>query len=279
MSELQLLLWEPASARSITYPKFSVSGDTPAGAQRLYSPEELGFTIISTAGLGTAPLVNHALKMSQGDGAIYRRTRAQQRVVSLGVQFLQNTFLDEQGGIAGLIDRLQQIWIRYGTRDLFCRYAGGLEGATQGELPEKAIIRFIADDPYWYDTTEQSQNILTNGTINNTGSAECFPILTLTGSGSFGSLGLIENQTTGYMIRLQRLEVLTGEIITINLLPNTKTVISSMRGNLIHRIDRDSNFAFDFSRWSLVPGSQLITVNFSMASIHIAWIPRHWGID
>lgn len=272
MTDLQLVVWDP--------PYFA---GTDAIHRKVKTPENLGFTIISTVGLGLPPIRNFGTDLRMGDGGIYRGSRAQQRVVSLGVQFLQNTFLEEQEAIAELVTMLRECWIRYGTRELHCRYVGGLEGATRGEMPERAVIRLVADDPYWYETSEEEQDILVDGTIINAGSAECFPVIKFVGPGLLWSRMI--NQTTGLSIDFPAFsgayEMIDGEVVTLDLRPNQKMLTSNVYGNVLYLLTRGtiSGYYFDLSRWGLVPGSQVITTDFAPSSVLFSWTPRHWGID
>jgi hypothetical protein len=272
MTDLQLVVWDP--------PSFAGTGNEVY--RQAKAPEDLGFTIISTVGLGLPPIRNFGTELRMGDGGIYRGSRAQQRVVSLGVQFLQDTFLEEQEAIAELVTMLRECWIRYGTRELHCRYVGGLEGATRGEMPERAVIRLVADDPYWYETSEEEQDILVDGTITNTGSAECFPVIKFVGPGLLWSR--LRNLETGLIVLFPALsdayEMIDGEVVTLDLRPTRKTLTSNVFGSVLYLLQRGFvGYYSNLSRWALAPGSQVVATDFTPSSVLVSWTPRHWGID
>lgn len=140
------------------------------------------------------------------------------------------------------------------------------------EFGIQETIRFIAHDPIFYDPTlhtstftltasnhlifpfsfQGSDLVFATNVINNNisityaGTWEAFPTITITGPIDGP---IITNTTTGEKIQLNYV-VAAGEVVTINLAFNNKTVLSSLTGqDLIGLISSDSNLA----TFSIVP--------------------------
>lgn len=114
-------------------------------------------------------------------------------------------------------------------------------------------------------------------TINNTGGATAYPVLTACAPTSTSArLTQFVNETTRDAIYFN-LDMVAGEEVTLDLRPGKKTLTSNIRGNLISTVHPVSNLA----TWKLIPGSN--TVSFFMSSgsgsARLSWHNRYWGID
>lgn len=88
-------------------------------------------------------------------------------------------------------------------------------------------------------------------TITNDGNARSFPVFTVLGP---GRLYHIVNYTTGQRLDFD-LDMMTGEVITIDLQVGQKTVMSSVRGNLTGKCIGGS-----LSTWALAPGANYVAI-------------------
>lgn len=114
-------------------------------------------------------------------------------------------------------------------------------------------------------------------TINNTGTAVTYPILTACAPTSTSArLTQLVNETTRDAIYFS-LDLVAGEEVTLDLRPGKKTLVSNLRGNLISTVHPVSNLA----TWKLIPGNN--TVSFFMSSgsgsARLHWTPRYWSLD
>ena len=87
-------------------------------------------------------------------------------------------------------------------------------------------------------------------TITNGGTAETYPIITITGP---GLLRQIVNTTTGKGIYFNNLTLLAGEVITMDLRPDKLTMVSTFRGSIKSNVLKGSNLDFP-----LIPGENRI---------------------
>ncbi|NJK80783.1 MAG: hypothetical protein HC914_13150, partial [Chloroflexaceae bacterium] len=110
--------------------------------------------------------------------------------------------------------------------------------------------------------------------ITNTGSAAAYPVLTVQGPGRVYEL---VNWTSGDAIHFFDLALLAGEVLTVDLRPQHKTVTSSFRGNLLGQVVPGSELA----GWRLLPGSNQVGlfVDNASATATLAWALRYWSID
>ena len=111
-------------------------------------------------------------------------------------------------------------------------------------------------------------------TVTNIGTAKAYPIITASGP---GQLIQVANLTTDITLYFDNFTLLDGEVITIDLRPNQKTVVSSFRGNTISFLSQTSRIA----EWSLIPGDNLVGVfiNNTTASATLTFNPRYWSFD
>jgi hypothetical protein len=73
--------------------------------------------------------------------------------------------------------------------------------------------------------------------------------------------------------------LVAGDVVTIDLSPLKKTVVSARRGRLLGNPLSNS----DFSNWQLLPGSNTIaayiTGTTTGVTMSMIWRPVHWGVD
>lgn len=169
-------------------------------------------------------------------------------------------------------------------RELYCRYAGGLEGLGSGSAGGPAwrrlVLVFRAVDPYWYGR----QAIITtfgNGTplatffpffplrlvsspvlgdlgatISNAGEVETWPVWELTGPGTDFTL---LNLTTGDELKLET-TLNSGQVVTIDTRPGAKTVELADGTSLFGYLSTDSVM------WSIPLGTSAVQFEASGAS-------------
>jgi hypothetical protein len=123
---------------------------------------------------------------------------------------------------------------------------------------------------YGAETTATSAALTT---LANAGSAAAYPTLTVTGEGRVHQL---VNWTTGDALYFD-IELLPGEVLTVDMRPTHKSVVSSFRGNVLGAVVPGSALA----RWRLLPGTNHISlfVNHASASASLAWQERYWSLD
>jgi hypothetical protein len=92
-------------------------------------------------------------------------------------------------------------------------------------------------------------------TVTNDGTENAYPRITVRRvGGTDGTLYQIRNETTGKEL-LFDYTILDGEMLTINLDPLNKSIVSSMFGDRMDAILRNC----DFGDWALQPGDNLVT--------------------
>ncbi|MBK9497186.1 MAG: phage tail family protein [Xanthomonadales bacterium] len=153
------------------------------------------------------------------------------------------------------------------------------------DLPGTPIVRTIArtaDDSVFvgYDSTGTA---LASGrtTVTALSTAEVYPVITITGTttaASTSTLQWLENQTTGERLYFS-LVINTGEIITIDLRPQSRKVTSNWRGQIFDQPLPTS----DFSSWHLVTGANTVaafmTGTITGATMTMNWAKIHASID
>lgn len=117
--------------------------------------------------------------------------------------------------------------------------------------------------------------------VTNLGTASAYPKLVLSRSGGTTAIfRYLKNETTGATI-WANYSLLDGETLTIDLTPGSKTVTSSMFGNVYGRaIKRGS----DFATWCLLPGSNDVTCYVAQAgsptiTCYLTWRRPHSSAD
>lgn len=122
----------------------------------------------------------------------------------------------------------------------------------------------IIDGDLWLGFDSAAGTGLVSGvaTPTNTGNVKSFPIIEIKNQ---GLLQTIKNETTGHEL-LFNLQILDGEIVTIDLGPGIKTVTSTWRGNLLGSVLGNSDltgFSLESgprAHYGGVQGANLITV-------------------
>jgi hypothetical protein len=182
-------------------------------------------------------------------------------------------------------------------RELYCRYAGGLEilesTDSKGFCRQKIILVLKAFDPFWYDTNTivqtfttgqpatffpffplrlSSSTVFADVTIDNTGDIETWPEWIITGPGN----GIIlRNLTTGEVLNLNT-TLQDGETITIDTRPGKKTVKKNDGTNLFGSLSDDS------SLWALRQGKNNVRIEMSSAtnnsSVQLSYRNRYLGV-
>lgn len=162
------------------------------------------------------------------------------------------------------------------SRDLTCRYTGGLEGdrvrGKAGPTWRRGALMFRAHDPFWYDTDPAtttyttgtastflgtflpihlaSDTVLGEQTVTNDGDVETWPVWTIAGPATSITLS---NVTTGEAITLP-ITLTAGQSVTIDTRPFRKTVRRDDGTNLY------GNLAAGSALWSLPQGASTVNV-------------------
>lgn len=177
-------------------------------------------------------------------------------------------------------------------RELYCRYAGGLEFEESGLNFQKFILVLRAFDPFWYDTNTivetftigepatffpmfplrlSSSTVFADTTIENSGDVETWPEWIIKGP---GEKIIFYNLTTGEKLFLNT-SLLEGETITIDLKPGKKTIKKNDGTNLFGTLTDDSTL------WALQQGVNNIRIEMSNAtlqsSVQLSYKNRYLG--
>jgi hypothetical protein len=171
--------------------------------------------------------------------------------------------------------RLRHIATDGTTRDLTCRYTGGLEGArirgSTGPNWRRGVLTFRAHDPFWYDATPMastfttgdtrnflgdpflpikltSDTVLGEQTVTNDGDVETWPVWTINGPGT--SI-VLTNVSTGEVIDLP-ITLTASQSVIVDTRPFRKTVRRDDGTNLFGSLTGTS------SLWSLREGNTVI---------------------
>lgn len=169
------------------------------------------------------------------------------------------------------------------TRDLTCRYAGGLEGSRirgeSGAMWRRGALVFRAADPYWYDTQPTSityttgaqksflgdpflplkltsDTVLGTQTVTNDGDVDADPVWTV--HGPCTSIKL-RNVTTGQVIDLP-VALTAAQTVIIDTRPGRKTVRRDDGTNLFGNLTPAS------SLWPLPMGDSQVTAELPGAT-------------
>lgn len=109
-------------------------------------------------------------------------------------------------------------------------------------------------------------------TVNNSGTAETFPVVYISGP---GILRYLENQTSKKKVYLN-LQVNSGEEMFIDF--SKKAIVSSLFGTVNYKALPGS----DFGDFTLLPGSNKVAVlmtDDTGAQATITFVPSHWSVD
>ncbi len=245
----------------------------------LDNPGRIGFK-------GLPPYVTSVLTVPLTDGDVPRFTLAQPRPLDVHVlikgsnptdyesvrTMLQNAMNPKLGDGRFRCQRQDGSVLR----DVFCRYESGFSGeeswGISSSVHEELLLAFLAHDPYFYDTIATtlvftaaaptnffpitpvllSGGVIGSGfTIANNGDVECFPVFTITGPGT--NL-ILTNTTTGKAIT-SSLTLTGGQSLIID--TQAKTAVRENGTNQF------STLSFASVLWTLVPGSNAITLNMT----------------
>jgi len=245
-----------------------------------HSFEDYSFTPARISGTGITPVYNEMVDLSPDDGGEYRKTRALERIITITGTFAAGDFVQEQDDIRTLTNLVfqREITLSSGDRErvILVRYAGGLEGDTASmDSGEQAVLRFLAVQPFWLSTVPDAAEIthqLEVGTMEiiNQGDANAFPAITLKGGGGITS---IENETTGAILEFDGLVLKTDEIITISLSPQSPTIESDLRPDVVSYLSPSSTF----HSFTLTPGDNTIVFTGALQERKMSWYRRYWG--
>lgn len=171
------------------------------------------------------------------------------------------------------------------TRELVCRYSGGMEGSESrddmGEVFQRAVIVLRALDPFWRDATDTTNTytvgtirtfladpflrtdpLLTNDTIlgsqvvRNDGDFSADPVFTVVGPASSFTL---TNQRTGEKINYTA-PLAVGESVTIDTRAGRKSVLRSDGTNVY------GNLSLDSTLFDLDPGDTTVLLSLPGAT-------------
>jgi hypothetical protein len=249
-----------------------------------YTAADFGATIVGHSGLGVAPIINHALPIEAGDGAVYLGTHVGERVVTLSLMFgsvgNQEPY-EVQDSISALLDLFynQEVLLRRSDRELVARYAGGGEGDQVGGQPwEQQDLRFVVHSPFWRALNDSSQTDTIGAGLSSydieidyTGSAEAWPVFVIETDAATDWDGP-EPLTfeSGFSLA-------AGERLTINCEPTAKTISSTVRANLYSLLDGSATP----QHVRLLPGRNVFRVypNSTAATVTTTWRTQYWSID
>lgn len=180
--------------------------------------------------------------------------------------------------------RLRHIAVDGTTRDLTCRYTGGLEGervrGQAGPVYRKGALMFRAHDPFWYDATAMSSTFTTGAqpnflgdpflpiklasdtvlgeqTVSNTGDVEAWPVWTINGPATSITLS---NVTTGETLTLP-ITLTASQSVIIDTRPFQKTVRRNDGTNLYGNLGAGS------ALWSLRQGDARINTQVAGSTV------------
>lgn len=159
-------------------------------------------------------------------------------------------------------------------RTISCVYAGGLHDAPDGIHRMKFNLLFRAFDPYFYEESPtihsysvstsavpffpffplrvRGSNILSSESINNTGQATVFPIVTILGPGSDPEF---ENLTTGKSWTIE-VTLLADEYLIVDTRQGVKTVE-------VDGVNAFSDMTDDSELWGFIPGNNSMALTMS----------------
>lgn len=162
--------------------------------------------------------------------------------------------------------------------DRMFQFTGTTPSAFDVDLPGSPRINVIASRPNGEIivgfTTSGTGYTSGTTTVTNTGSADAFPVITISYSSAATVVApfySIRNLTTGQVISFN-LSLLPGEVLTIDLRPGIKTVTSSIRGNLNGAVLPGGNLA----TFKLSPGDNRLNIFIDIASAANASADAWW---
>ena len=215
----------------------------------------------------------------QIEGSIITAVKAKPRIFSFPLVVFDSTEQAVIDRIAELSKHMDPrlgdgyIKVKHGTkyRILYCRLTSGLNsdgiGESQFESYVKTVLIFKASDPYFYDFTPtqiqvdgdfspknffpifpiqfSSDTTFVTSNLNNSGDVDSWAIFRITGA---GTRFVITNLTTGKFIDIDN-ELESGETITIDCRPRTRSVKDGTGANVFHYMTPTSKI------FPIVPGT------------------------
>lgn len=156
----------------------SRSVQSRAGGQEI-DPQDYGFYITETSGIGMPGVTHRTQKQANIPGALYLGSTAQVRTFELVGEAIGTSYSNLHAKRASLINILkpnlvgsaQPILIRYngsGTEvETQAVYDTGLELNAGAGITEKIVVRFIGYDPFWYEIGETAVAITTEQSLSS----------------------------------------------------------------------------------------------------------------
>jgi hypothetical protein len=169
------------------------------------------------------------------------------------------------------------------TRDLVCRYTGGLDTAIESDYSDLAnkftvILMFTTEQPYWQDSSDtvagpwvtgtaatffpffplvlSDSTVFASVTVDNTASdAEAWPVWTIRGP---GANPILRNLSSTKFLSLP-ITLAIGDVVTIDTRPGQKTIIKQDGSSLFGSLTSTS------SLWSLL-ASTVNSIRIEMSS-------------
>ncbi len=167
--------------------------------------------------------------------------------------------------------------------DRIAQWNGSLWFPLDIELPGSADPRGIAfrgDDLYLGFDGAGAAGVSALTTINVGSTTTTYPIITIARTGGTGAtLTHLMNNTTGKVLYFN-CPLLDGEVVTIDLRPDRKTITSNLFGSVPGRLLPNSNW----STWTLQPGANTIALQVTKAgsatvNTSIRWRTTHWSAE
>lgn len=278
-----------------------ISWIDPNGTEHVLTDQEDIAITIGPSGRYMPPIETPEEEVPFQSGSRPRQTKVKAREMDFPVEINGKTMMDIRTKLRELLrifnplkgdGKIKSISPDGSTREIICRYQGGLEISESGMIKENFVLVLKAFDPFWYDiqpvtqtfTTGQpatffpflplrlaSSSVFADITVDNQGDVETFPEWTIRGP---GENIMIKNLSTGEITHLQT-SLGVGESITIDTRPFYKTVTRQDRTNLFHTLTEDS------SLWALQEGQNSIRLEMANAtdesSIQLSYKNRYWG--
>jgi hypothetical protein len=146
--------------------------------------------------------------------------------------------------------------------------------------PDPRGIAFKGDDLYLGFDGAGAAGVSALTTVNVDSTTTTYPIITIARTGGTGAiLTHLMNKTTGKVLYFN-CPLSDGEVVTIDLRPNRKTITSNLFGSLPGRLLPNSNWG----TWALQPGANTIALQVTKAgsatvNTSIRWRTTHWSAE
>lgn len=254
----------------------------------------IGIPILDATGVGMPPVSNVVSQYANSDGGYFQSSLVGVRdfILIAGTPAQDEVELHAiRGNLISYLNRDRSAtpdqpcviqYVKNGvTLELEAYYDGGMEFTSRKMYVERIPIRFIAPNPYWKSAT-QTVTSLNFGTsipaagstvIANDGDALAWPVIEVTGP---GKILQIRNDTTDKEFDLD-VTLDAGEIVTFDLSPGAKTIVSNINGTMVGYL----TIPTDLGKFALIPGNNTIKVaiNNGSAAAEIQYYDTYWSID